>query len=179
MREDRTLIPTNSFDAKLDELRDSLESAFESIEDSLQNFSPDDQTTLSEDLINLQDQLNAGLLEFKQGLSALSNLVEEKPETVSQDEYIQRSIPPLPVSSPVREIEEIEYRKNQVDPSPTKSDEPQLLWYEELPQVERNPEHFYLAHRWFETVGNMLGWKYPLGAIIILVFFIWHFWALD
>ena len=68
MREDRTLIPTNSFDATLDEIRDSLESAFESIEDSLQNFNPDDQTTLSEDLINLRDELNSGLLEIKQGL---------------------------------------------------------------------------------------------------------------
>lgn len=179
MREDRTLIPTNSFDATLDELRDSLESAFESIEDSLQNFNPDDQTTSSEDLMNLREELNAGLLEFKQGLSALSNLVEEKPEAVSRDEYIQRSIPPLPVSSPVREIEEIEYGKNQVDPSPTTSDEPQPLRNKELPQVERNPDHFYLARRWFETVGNMLGWKYPLGAITILVFFIWYFWALD
>ena len=176
MREDRTLIPTNSFDATLDELRDSLESAFESIEDSLQNFNPDDQTTSSEDLMNLREELNAGLLEFKQGLSALSNLFEEKPETVSRDEYIQRLIPPLSVSDPVGEIE---YRNNQVDPNPTTSDEPQPLRIEELPQVERNPEHFYLARRWFETVGNMLSWKYPLGAIIILVFFIWYFWTLD
>ena len=31
-------------------------------------------------------------------------------------------------------------------------------------QVERNPERFYLARRWFETVGNMSGWRIRLAS---------------
>ena len=31
-------------------------------------------------------------------------------------------------------------------------------------QVERNPERFYLARRWFETVRNMSGWRIRLAS---------------